>query len=298
MKNILVASYDLEIGGVERSLISLLDTMDVNRYKLDLMLYRHQGEFLNFLTPNVQLVEEIPAYTAFRKSIKELLQEKRYLLTFTRLIAKAHCSLIAKWRSYQEPGYYQMQLMWKYAVPFLPTVKKKYDVAISYLWPHDCVAYKVKAKQKIAWIHTDYSQLEINKEQDLKIWKCFDYIIAVSEACKDAFLTIYPQLSKRVIVMENLSASEYIKKMALKDEINEMTKDPRFKLLTVARLSQAKGIDLAIEAMRILKERGNHFVWYVVGYGGDEEHIRYLIKKYRLEEDFILLGKKRILTHI
>ncbi len=44
MKNILIASFDLEVGGVERSLISMLDNFDYKNYKVDLMLYRHSGE--------------------------------------------------------------------------------------------------------------------------------------------------------------------------------------------------------------------------------------------------------------
>ena len=35
-----------------------------------------------------------------------------------------------------------MQIMWKYALPFLPKMEKEYDVAISYLWPHYFVAEK------------------------------------------------------------------------------------------------------------------------------------------------------------
>jgi hypothetical protein len=50
MKNILIASFDMEVGGVERSLISMLENFDFKNYKVDLMLYKHQGEFLNLLS--------------------------------------------------------------------------------------------------------------------------------------------------------------------------------------------------------------------------------------------------------
>jgi len=71
-----------------------------------------------------------------------------------------------------------------------------------------------------------------------------------------------------------------------------MLQDSRFKILTVARLSHAKGIDNAIRALKLLKDRGYHNIaWYVVGYGGDEAMIRKLIEENELKDSFILLGK-------
>lgn len=73
----------------------------------------------------------------------------------------------------------------------------------------------------------------------------------------------------------------------------EIADNKSFKLISVARLSHAKGIDNAVRALKILKDRGlNNIKWYVVGYGGDEEMIRSLIKENNLEDSFILLGKK------
>ncbi|WP_144266702.1 glycosyltransferase, partial [Clostridioides difficile] len=69
--------------------------------------------------------------------------------------------------------------------------------------------------------------------------------------------------------------------------------DDSFKLVSVARLSHAKGIDNAVKALKLLHDRGlTNIKWYVVGYGGDEEMIRNIIKENNLEDSFILLGKK------
>ena len=186
-----------------------------------------------------------------------------------------------------------MQLMWKYSLPFLPKLDKKYDVAISYLWPHYFVAEKVQAKRKIAWVHTDYSTIETDIDMDLKIWNKFDYIIAVSEECKNTFLKKYPSLKDKVKVIENITSPGFIKKMAKEDVEENIKTDNSFKLVSVARLSYAKGIDNAVRALRLLHNRGlTNIKWYVVGYGGDEEIIRNLIKENNLEDSFILLGKK------
>ena len=73
----------------------------------------------------------------------------------------------------------------------------------------------------------------------------------------------------------------------------QIQKGSRFKLINVARLSHAKGIDRAVKALGILKWRGYlDIVWYVVGYGGDEEIIEKLIVENNLKDNFILLGKQ------
>jgi glycosyltransferase involved in cell wall biosynthesis len=293
MKNILIASFDMEVGGVERSLINMLENFDYKNYDVDLMLYRHQGDFLELVSDKVNLLGEIPQYAAFRKSIVEILKDKQYSIGLSRILSKINADLLGKVKKIEEPGYYQMQLMWKYALPFLPKVKKQYDVAISYLWPHYFVAEKVNAKKKIAWIHTDFSTIETDIQLDLKMWREFDYIVSVSEACKTSFLNKYGELKNKVIVIENISSPEFIREMANGIVDNPMIKDNRFKIVTVARLSHAKGIDNAVKALKILKEKGYHdLAWYVVGYGGDDSMIKGLIKESKLDDSFILLGKK------
>ena len=125
------------------------------------------------------------------------------------------------------------------------------------------------------------------------MWNKFDYIMAVSEQCKNAFLKKYPSLKGKVRVMENITSPEFIRKMAEEDIEENIKEDDSFKLVSVARLSHAKGIDNAVRALKILHNRGlTNIKWYVVGYGGDEEIIRKLIRENNLEESFILLGKK------
>ena len=293
MKNILISSFDMEVGGVERSLISMLNNFDYKNYNINLMLYSHTGDFMNLIPKEVNLLEENHKYATYRKPIKNILLEKNFLIAISRIMANLNSRIVSKIIGVDEIGYYQMQLMWKYALPFLPKLEKEYDVAISYLWPHYFVAEKVNAKKKIAWIHTDYSVIETDIKEDLRIWNKFDYIFAVSEECRKSFLKKYKSLEEKVIVMENITSPDFIKVMSNEKVDDEFIKDKSFKLLSVARLSHAKGIDNAVKALRLLHDRGfKDIKWYVVGYGGDEQMIKNLIKENDLEDSFILLGKK------
>lgn len=293
MRKVLIASFDMEVGGVERSLISMLNNFDYINNEVDLMLYSHTGDFMPMLNDKINLLDEINQYSTFRKSIGETIKQGNLILGLTRVLSKFLAKVNGKSKNLSEYGIYQMQLMWKYALPFLPKLGKEYDIAISYLWPHYFVAEKVKAKRKIAWIHTDYSTIETDIDMDLKMWNKFDYIIAVSEDCKNAFLKKYPSLKEKVKVMENITSPNFIRKMTEEDIEEDIKKDDSFKLVSVARLSHAKGIDNAVKALKLLHDRGlTNIKWYVVGYGGDEEMIRKIIKENNLEDSFILLGKK------
>lgn len=289
MEKILIATFDLEVGGVERSLISMLHHFNYQQYQVDLMLYSHSGEFLEQLPAEPDLLQESVHYKTFRMSIKQIFQSGYPVIGVARLLAK----LRTHWQNSAETGYQQMQYMWKYALPFLPKLETRYDVAISYLWPHYFVAEKVEAKMKIAWIHTDFSSVDTKEAIDISMWGKFDHIIAVSEECKQAFIHKYPLLQQKVLVIENITSPDLIRSLATVPLENPMLSDTRFKIITVARLSHAKGIDQAIQALKLLKEKGyRHMAWYVVGYGGDERKLRELIAEAGLQEAFILLGKK------
>src|SRR3954465_1806925 len=106
MKEVLIASFDMEVGGVERSLINMLESFDYSNYRVDLMLYRHQGDFMKLLPNKPNLLEEISHYTTFRKSISETIKEGHIGIGVSRLVAKIGANLFQKIKRIDEPGYY------------------------------------------------------------------------------------------------------------------------------------------------------------------------------------------------
>mgnify|MGYP002572751051 CR=1 FL=1 len=63
-------------------------------------------------------------------------------------------------------------------------------------------------------------------------------------------------LEEKIIVMENITSPEFIKKQSL-EKIDDFKKEKGlFKLLSVGRFDEAKGFDNAIKALRILHDRG------------------------------------------
>lgn len=291
-KNILISIYNMEIGGIERSLINMLESFDYEKYQIDLFIAHHNGDFMDMIPKQVTILPEISAYTIFRKSIRKSMSEGHYYSSMVRLVSKSIANLRAKAAQLEEgSAYIQMQLATKYSLYFMPKIKKQYDVAISYAWPHDIVARKASATKKIAWIHTDYSKLEIDHKLDLNIWDKFDYIASVSDECTNSFLSQYPSLKHKVMTIENITSPSFVKMLA-EEEIDIGNKEC-FRILSVGRLSYVKGFDMAVEALRLLHDKGfTNIKWFVVGYGGYEEELKRIIAENNLKESFILLGKK------
>ncbi|MCR8635388.1 glycosyltransferase [Paenibacillus radicis (ex Xue et al. 2023)] len=293
-KNILISVYDMEIGGIERSLINMLESFDYDRYKVDLFICNHAGDFMSLIPKQVHVLPQIHNYSVYRKPILQCIKEGHYSTSIIRVLCKYIAKIKALFRNLKEgSGYIQMQLVSKYTSYWMPKIAQKYDLAISYAWPHDLIAQKVTADRKIAWIHTDYSELEIDNKLDLNVWNKFDSIAAVSEACSSSFLTVYPSLEKKVIVVENITSPAFIKKMAA--ETNSIPKNTAeaFHIVSVGRLSFVKGFDMAVEALKKLHVKGyTNIKWYVIGYGGYENELKQIIAGFKLEDSFILLGKQ------
>lgn len=292
-KNILIASFDLAIGGVERSLIGLLNHLDYGKYNVDLMLFKHEGEFFPLLPQGPNLLEEMPEYATFRQSIKQIVHSGCYRIGLSRIMAKYTSIIHGKLKKTEEPGYLNIQYSWEMTAPYLPKLNKPYDAAIGFLWPHYFIGEKVKAKKRIGWIHTDYSKIYLNKKLENRMWSKLDHIVAVSDDCLLNFLDEYPEFNRKSTVIENILSPKMVKEQGEAFVPVEMKRKPgKTLLLTVGRLSHAKGLDLAIKACKKLVDDGHDLEWYVVGYGPLEDDLRNKIAEEGLKKRFILLGKK------
>ncbi|MFT9599872.1 glycosyltransferase [Mesobacillus sp.] len=292
-KKILIASFDLAIGGVERSLVGLLNSIDYQKYEVDLMLFKHEGEFFSLMPEGPNLLPENPAYSTFRKSISQIIRDGRYPIAVSRLLAKYISSIKGKMMRVEEPGYLTIQYGWELTRPFLPELTREYDLAIGFLWPHHFIGEKVKAKRKVGWVHTDYSNIFIDKKTEMKMWKNLDRIVAVSEECSNTFVNQFPHLKEKTMVIENILSQDFVRQQSEIQSAQEIKKGPgKTIIVSVGRLSHAKGFDNAIRACRQLVNKGYDVTWYVVGYGSLENELRKLINELELNNHFFLLGKK------
>jgi glycosyltransferase involved in cell wall biosynthesis len=103
---------------------------------------------------------------------------------------------------------------------------------------------------------------------------------------------MFPDKRDKMEVLHNFIDVEEIRKRASeRADISDFTGD--FRILTIARLEHQKGIDIAIRAAAILKERGIPFRWYVIGDGTEKKKLRMMIRAKGLCDCFFLLGIRR-----
>lgn len=81
MKRILILSHAMEIGGAERALLGLLESIDPTRVSVDLFLMRHEGELLDLIPDYINLLPPIPAYTVLARPIVQTIKEGHLLLS-------------------------------------------------------------------------------------------------------------------------------------------------------------------------------------------------------------------------
>lgn len=281
------------IGGAERSLLGLLDAFDYTRYEVNLFLYRHEGEFLSMIPESVHILSAMEEYATFDVPIKSLFLKRKWKYGLARVISKIamrlHCVF-----SGEQPGVWMaMQYISKYLLALLPDIKGDYDVAISFLGVPDVLVNKVHAKTKIAWNHTDYTQLGPCKAYDKEVYDKLDYIVSVSEPCTNQFLKVYPEFREKAITLENILSVKVICEQADADIDEDIEfKCSETRILSVGRYSEAKNFDNIPCICRLIREKGLDIKWFIIGYGGDEELIRQRIIEENMKEYVILLGKR------
>lgn len=294
-RRIFIAIQYLEIGGAERSLIGLLNAIDYSRYDVDLFVYEHRGEFMSLIPREVNLLPEVRAYSAINRPIKEIAKEGFIGIATARILAKLQYAAYRKVKKPRE-GSGIFQYVADCVTPLLPSLKRfgKYDLAISFLTPHNIVRDKVRATRKYAWIHTDYATISVNAPKELPVWNSFDRIMAVSEGVKENFARIFPQVKDKISVMENILSPSFVREQAeLEDVSAEMPQmEGVLRFCSIGRFTKAKNFDNVPFICQKLVEKGLRFRWYIIGYGGDEGLIRDHIREAGMEQVCILLGKK------
>jgi len=295
-KKIIVVSHTMRIGGVERSLIGMLNAFDYNKYEIDLFLYIHDGEFMSLIPEQVNILPEIKKYTSLLVPAKQNILNGYFDILIEKTYASIKSKLFCNKNKLSTENLVYMDYQQKYTVCSLPRInpEKAYDLAISFMNPHYIVPQKINAKKSIAWIHTDYSFFEFDKKSEVAIWNKYDYIASVSDSVSASFVRQFPSLESKIVLIENILSPDFIRTQA--DAIDVSAEISREKDLTTicsaGRFTQAKNFDNVPFICKFLIESGLHIKWYLIGYGGEEDLIRSRIKETNMQEHVIISGKK------
>ena len=252
---LLFTSYDLSIGGIETSLVNLLNAIDKNKYSITLLLEKKKGILLNKIDKEVE-VECYKVYDISPRIISKVINIiKRFIFsTFNFNTYDFSCC---------------------YA---------------TYSYAGNKIA-KIASQNSSIWVHSNYRQAYSNINDTLEFFNSrrmndFRRIIFVSKESEKDYLELYPKDKGKTLVFNNLIDIKSI--LNKKDENVSLEKPKNKKLLVfVGRLDEkSKRITRIID---IAKNINNIAIW-IIGDGKDKEMYEKLINDNKLEKKVSMLG--------
>lgn len=259
MKKLLFTAYDLNVGGIEKALVTLLKNL--KEYDITLILEHKEGIFLDQIPQNI-------------KVIKYKVSTSKFVL-FRKI-------------------YNRLKLMF-----FKLKIKNKYDFSCSFATYSIPGAHLALAASKNShlWLHANYYVLynkdekEMAKFLDSIMIKKFKRNIYVSyENMKDV-TNHYSNIREKAIVCNNLIDKDTIMNLS-NEQINE-----RFEGITFINVSRhdekQKQLIKLFEAVKKLIHDGYKFTLYLIGDGPDTLMYKKFVSENSLEQNIIFLGRKK-----
>lgn len=282
-KKIIFIIRNLEVGGIETSLIKLVNLLPL--YDITLLITHDDTSLLHQIKRKVNVIySPVTDYGLFSKALKSLIRFKDVKNSVCYIVLRLLQGIVNK-------PFMAREYVLKQAVK----LEEVYDTAIVYdggMRNTTLLAVNhLKASKKIMWVHEEY---KIENKKKLRIYLRyflqFHKIFCVSRSAKDSFTAVFPELLPKTDILYNLINKEVIWKSYVPQE--NVYNYNGCRILSVGRLHPLKGQLLLPYVTNKLKKSGYVFRWYLVGEGPSRPELEKLIKKYEIEEELILLGNK------
>lgn len=287
MKKIFIFTNNLEIGGVEKSLLDFIIKIKEDKdYKIKLFVLQKEGALLNEFEKYIEIEELNMLYFKLCSNAKnDLIKNIKTFncLGILKIIFRKIFNKLTKKDVFS-------------IVDELDMMHEECDVAICYQVPiHPLTVFvseKVNSKIKLLWNHAELASVDkniINKYK--KVLDKYKKIFSVSKDSNQNCKLLLPEFNEKFDVFHNyVDTTEIIKRSY--EDIEDIFNNKYLNLLTVGRLSEDKGYDILIEVAKLLRKNKILFKWFIVGEGELRKSIEDEIKNYQLENQVILLGKK------
>ena len=278
-KEVLFVVNHLTIGGAQKSLIEALRAVDHEQYHVTLYLRKNRVDLLSEIDPRVTVVvnKDTTAYYRQPSAVWRGLRAK-----VCRLLGNKSAAERIEWK--MEDGIRKKRLSNEARRYF---DGKHYHVAVSYMqgYPAELIADHIRSDRKILFYHSSTDEVHEVHERILPL---YDTVVAVNRSVRDVLTQFYPTQAGKIRVLENYVDADVIRTAAQKEKPFLVSDKKR--LCSCGRMSPVKGFDLAVEAARILKEKGVSFVWYFVGDGPERASLESRAHGYGLDEEIVFAG--------
>lgn len=289
-KKILFIIGILDTGGVSKSMLSLLNVIDKEKYEISLLTMNTSGFFNNQIPVGVRVLSDsrLTALTSSYKGIFELISFKKNigfhpLLAFFSLI---RCML----------SLFNKSLSGVFLARITPKITDEcFDLIVEYNGQQDLyyMVNKLQGKKKITFFHSDYRKWRYYEKADRKYFGKVDGIYTISEECVSALKEVFPEYTDKFQLMENITCPSLINKLANEPIEAALLKSHHdFVIASLGYVSIGKGSELAVQVAKRLKEVGISFEWWFIGGVMNDWDYQGFIKKNGLEDNVKFLGVK------
>lgn len=291
MKKVAFLIQIMTCGGIERALVNLCNKLiEPGKCEITIYMMTRRGEFLDKIPEGVE-IKEIDIPNKIKKylpvggakvAIRERLKQRKYYQAFVILMRQI----------FSKHKFAELNIDFEQ----VPPIREKYDIAINFNMHSPFLvrflAEKVVAEKKYTWIHNDFVTTGYNIAVLNKYLQCNDGFFAVSKQLQDEFINLLPEYRAKIKIAHNLIDRENILQQSKEFVPQEYTSCPKgyIKILTVGRLEEQKGYDIAIKVSSRLKSDGVMFRWFVIGSGTESPNLYRMVREYGVTEDFIFLG--------
>ncbi len=209
--------HNMNVGGTEKSLLSLLSVLDKNKYDVTVLMLEKFGGYLKSI-PNWVNVEYVSEYDKMKPivmnpplhTIKDFIKKGKLIKAVTTLYAYTQAKLSDNW------VFFYKQVLKNYPIA-------SYDIAVAYAGPSDFITYfiaeRIKAPKKIQWIHFDVLKIKLNTNFGKMYYSKFDTINCVSENSKKEMQATFPELKDKIKVFHNIVNTQEILELAEYSEV-------------------------------------------------------------------------------
>lgn len=265
-KKVLFVAGCLDSGGVSKSIVTLMNVIDKQRYDVHLLILgAGRGPFASQLPDDITLHrnETIELLLARFHGVFSLLKKGHIFLALGSCLRMLLSKINKAYAG------------WLLAKMMPCAVEEVFDVVVDYAGQH--VLYytidKLKGKKKISYFHDDYAAWDYYEAMDRKYLPKADHVVVITEHCKESIIKYFPEIAPKVHVIENVVLPDLIKNLSLQVVPEEEYLKREFVLLTVGHVSEKKGFDFALDAAKRLHADGISFKWVFVG-TYEECHVR------------------------
>lgn len=292
-KKILFVNESLACAGGEKSLLSILSSLDYDKYDVDLQLFKYGNPWDKLVDPHVKILPPLP-YAQFTGM--PLLKAILYALRHRKLSwLKSRLAYSAALRKNKEAGNVTKSILyWKKQSKCFDNIAGKYDYVIGYAQgiPTFYVADKADPlSKKLAWVNATYLPPSPDKEYIEQKFSKINIINFVTEELAGIERKHWPSIENKSTAFPDLINPELITKMS-KEEIDIKKDNSKTTIVTLGRLTLQKGYDMCIEAAKVLKDNNLNFIWYILGEGPYRVEMEQAIQNFGLNDNVKLLGVK------